>query len=93
MNQNYHTDSPWFSVSMGLLGVIVGFGVAFGMGYGPGGGSAPAAVPSPAAPSPAAPSPAPAPSPAAPTVDNADPVDPKVDHIRGNKKATFSVIE
>lgn len=79
---------------MGLIGIIVGFGVAFAMGYGPGGSPAPAAVPTPAAPAaaPSAPTPTPAPAPANPTIENADPVTDR-DHVRGNKKATFSLIE
>ena len=80
-------SNPWFGLSMGLFGLIVGYALA---GVLPGGvGSSvnlPAQVPqnNDAVPSP---------SPPAPPADNVPKVDPKVDHIRGNAKAIISIIE
>lgn len=78
--------NPWFGVSMALIGVIVGYGIALS------GGAAPAAAPArvaDAAPTAAAPT-APAP---APTADDVVPVDLERDHIRGNPDADIAVIE
>lgn len=76
--------SPWFAVSMGLIGVIVGYALGSGSGGLPAGKPQ---VPTP----PSAPS---APSvPEAPPAKDVKPVDIKVDHIRGNPNAKVSVIE
>lgn len=89
-----HTSStinPWFGVTMALLGLIVGFGVSTVMKGGIGTSAqipsqqvaqVPTAQPTPQQ----APAPKPAPGPV-------PPVDFKVDHIRGNPKATVAVIE
>lgn len=77
----------WFAVSMGLIGIIVGYGVA--TVHVPTGSTiipTPAAEPQPSAPTPAAQPPEPAAAPVAK-------VDPAVDHIRGDKNAKVSVIE
>lgn len=86
------TASPWFAVSMGLLGIIVGYTVASA--------GAPLGLPSIAtpppppavAPTPPPPAAAPAPTPTAPTAQPAA-VDAKVDHIRGKADARITLIE
>ncbi len=79
-------DTPWFAVSMGLVGVIVGYMVATTDFFGPvspqAGAPAPPPVPD-AVPPP--PSQAAAQPPAA--------VNPAKDHIRGNPQATVTLIE
>lgn len=80
--------NPWFAVSMGLLGLIVGYLVGIGGMSAPAGGPQLAAQPSPA---PAAP--APTAPPPAPSAKDVKPVDPSRDHIRGNPDAKISVIE
>ena len=82
--------NPWFTVTIGLVGIIVGYTLGTMPGaQGMIGNAAPSPtvvqVPSPAAPS--APT-----APAAP-VGNVPPVDLKKDHIRGNPKAEIAVIE
>ncbi|MDP6561810.1 MAG: thioredoxin domain-containing protein [Candidatus Peribacteraceae bacterium] len=77
-------SNQWFGVSMVLVGVIAGYGVAMS------GGGAPA----PSAPTAAvAPSPTPSAPPAAPEAKDVKPVDLKRDHIRGNRKANIALIE
>jgi protein-disulfide isomerase len=79
------TSTPWFAVSMALVGIIFGYGIATGTG-----GASPAAAPSaPTAAAPSAPS-APAPAPSAKDVV---PVDAKEDHIFGDVNAAITVIE
>ncbi|MDO8648266.1 MAG: thioredoxin domain-containing protein [Candidatus Peregrinibacteria bacterium] len=78
--------NPWFGVSLGLLGLIVGFGVArMNTSFTP-------SVVQPQQPQAVAPE---APSGIVPTAAAADviPVDTKTEHIRGNPKATVAVIE
>lgn len=86
------TSNPWFAVSMGLLGIIVGYGFASltaQPAVGPSlGDGAPTVV---QAPTPTPPSPTPLPS--APQVKNVPPVDLKSDHTRGDPKAKIAVIE
>lgn len=81
------TSHNWFGISMVLLGVIVGYGIAMSNG-----GTAGNAQPS-AQVAKNQPSPTPSQPPAAPEAGDVVPVDPKVDHIRGNPKAKISVIE
>ncbi len=83
-------NNPWFAISMVLVGLIVGFGIATVM-------KGNVQIPSqkvaqaPSAPSPSAPTPqAPTPPPAGPV----PPIDAKTDHIRGNLgTAAVAVIE
>ncbi len=77
-----NSTNPWFAVSMGLVGVIVGYMLGTGS----------AAVPAGAVPTPPSVPSAPAEE-AAPPAGDVKPVDPKVDHIRGNPDAKVSVIE
>jgi protein-disulfide isomerase len=77
-----NSSNPWFAVSMGLVGVIVGYML------GTGSAALPAGVPA----APAAPTVPSAPE-AAPPAKDVKPVDAKVDHIRGNPDAKISVIE
>ncbi len=75
----------WFAISMGLIGLIVGYGLATAVaptGATTGGQVADA----PTAPVPTAPAPT-------PTADDVNPVDVDEDHIRGDQGATISVIE
>lgn len=74
--------NPWFAVTLGLLGLMVGYSAASFQG-----GSA--GSPSPVAQAPSAPLPPPPPPPAG----DVPPVDPAVDHIRGSEKADLFVIE
>lgn len=75
--------NPWFAVTLGLLGLIVGYSAAnFQVGTG--------GFPSPIAQVPSAPLPPPPPPPPAGDVP---PVDPSLDHIRGDAKADVFVIE
>lgn len=80
---------PWFSVSMGLIGLIVGYMVGMTMGGGvvlPSGQQQVAAQPNvPSVPA--------APAPAAPAAQDVIPVDPQTDHIRGNPSAKITLIE
>lgn len=76
------STNPWFGISMVLLGVIVGYGVATGMG---GGLQLPGKAPAQVVPSaPQAPS-APAPS--------SDPADADDDAVLGDTNAKVTVIE
>ena len=77
-----NANNPWFAVSMGLVGVIVGYML----------GSGSAAIPSAAVPTPPAVPSAPD-SVEAPPAGDVKPVDAKTDHIRGNPDAKVSVIE
>lgn len=75
--------NPWFGISMALIGVMVGYGVALGTS---GGRALPANIAAPAA---VAPTPS---APAAPaTADNVRKVD-ATDHVRGKADATISII-
>jgi len=78
------SSGPWFAVSMGLIGIIVGFGVASQSGD-----SGPAKVndlPPAAADDPAPPPPPPDTSDQVPKVN-------KADHVRGNTKAKITIFE
>lgn len=78
------STNPWFAVSMGLVGLIVGYAL----------GSGGAGVPAAGAPvPPSVPSVPTAAAPEAPPAGDVKPVDPQVDHIRGNPDAKISVIE
>ena len=82
------TNNPWFGVAMALVGVIVGYGIAMGTGV----TSAPApSQPAQVAQQPTNPTPSKPPAP--PPAGDVKPVDPKIDHIRGNPKAIISIIE
>lgn len=81
------SNNNWFGVSMVLIGVIVGYGIAMSSG-----GAAPAAKPSNAV-ADAAPTPTPAPAPAQPEAKDVKPIDFDRDHIRGNADANIAVIE
>ena len=78
-------NNQWFGISMVLVGVIVGYGVAMSSdGSSPTGPSAPTAAVAP---------PAPSAPPAAPSAKDVKPVDLKRDHIRGNRDANIALIE
>lgn len=79
-------NNPWFGVSMALIGVIVGFGIATGTNS-----SLPAALEKPTVKE-ADPAPAPTPRPQ-PEAKDVKKVDKKRDHIKGDKNALISVIE
>ena len=83
------TNNPWFGVSMALVGVIVGYGVAMsnGMISAPAPAAAPAAAPTPTAAAQPTPQAAPTPS-----VDNVPEIT-DADHIRGNPNAAITIIE
>lgn len=82
-------SNPWFGISMSLIGVIVGYGIALGTNAGFGGR---AGLPANVANPPAAAAPTPS-APAEPTTaDNVKKVDAATDHIKGNADATISVI-
>lgn len=81
-------SNPWFAVSMGLIGIIVGFGLANITGNR-------ATADTIAAPSQVAQAPTPTAAAKAPTPTVAGPVpavDAKTDHIRGNPDAKISLI-
>ncbi len=87
---NSSTATPWFGVSMLLIGAIVGYGASAmtGGSVAIGGGNnndrvadAPSVPSAPSAPA------------AAPSVDNVVPVSEDDDHIRGDAGALISVIE
>lgn len=73
--------NPWFAVTLGLLGLIVGYSAASFQGGTSG-------APSPTAQIPSAPLPPPP-----PPAGDVPPVDPSTDHIRGSKNADLFVIE
>jgi len=82
-----NNSNPWFPISLGLIGIVVGYGVATM-------NSSTNAVPSAANPSPTANAPTPTPTPApTPPAGDVIPVDTETDHIRGNPSAKISVIE
>ncbi|PIR53231.1 disulfide bond formation protein DsbA [Candidatus Peregrinibacteria bacterium CG10_big_fil_rev_8_21_14_0_10_49_10] len=87
-NLTTNGSNPWFGVSMALIGVIIGYSVALGTADSQPGKPAGAAAPSPSV----AAQPT-APAPQAPSAANIVAPDPKTDHIRGNPKATVSLIE
>ena len=76
-------NNPWFGLSMALMGVIVGYGIALVLN-----GSQPSAAPTQVADRPT-------PTPSAPEQPSADNVDPVTDddNIRGDPDATISIIE
>jgi len=86
----FHMDqsgTKWFAICMGLIGIIVGYGVATGMNSGSSFGEQAAAPTGQAQPSqPSQPS-------QPPSIDNVQPVDAKNDHIRGDANAQISIIE
>jgi len=75
--------NPWFGISMALVGIIVGYGIATTQGSTLPTGNTPKQVAQ-------APTPTPPPTPEA---DDVPPVDPDVDHIRGNPTAQITIIE
>ena len=77
-------NNPWFGVSMVLIGVVFGYAVATG---------SPGLKPAQEAEKPEPVAEKPAPKPKAPEAKVVDPVDPKVDRIKGDPDATISVIE
>ena len=79
------SGNPWFAVSMGLVGLIVGYGVALGMGgnFPISTGGVPAQANNPA-PAPSAPAPTPT-TDTPPTVDD--------DPVLGSKDAKVTIIE
>ena len=81
------SSTNWFGISMVLIGVIVGYGVAMSGGSGAPTAKAPTAAVAPT------PTPTPSAPPAAPEAKDVVPVDPKEDYIRGNPKALISIIE
>ncbi len=81
--------NPWFAVALGLMGVIVGFAAGSWRSTGT---FIPGAAPKQVAQAPA-PTPLPTPQPT-PATGPLQPIDPKVNHIRGNlAKATVAVVE
>lgn len=92
MSEQTSTNAnPWFGISMALIGVLAGGVLAFAFGglriCGPGSAAQVAAVPQPTAP--VVPEQAPPPPPPA---EDVPPITDD-DHIKGNKKATISLIE
>src|SRR3989338_3134327 len=83
-------NNPWIAISVGLMGLIVGFGIGKWRG-----GSFPAAAGTPPAQVVQAPTPTPPQQPPEPTsTDNLPAIDAKTDHIRGDlSKATVAVVE
>jgi len=83
-------NNPWFAVSIGLICLIVGFGVGKwrNPGSSAGAGTPPAQVAQ-------VPNPTPPQAPPEPTsADNLPAIDPQKDHIRGDiTKATVAVVE
>ncbi len=79
---NNTTNTPWFAVSVGLIGLIVGYALATGVGnpLALGGGKAPTPTPTPVA---ADPDPVPA----------GDPADADDDFMKGDESATITLIE
>lgn len=83
------SGNMWFAISMGLFGIIVGFGVAKWQGGGLTTMLAPTVAQVPTAPTPTPPPDQP-PAPSEPV----PPIDPEKDHIRGDlSKAQVAVIE
>lgn len=83
-------NNLWFAVSIGLIGLIVGFGI--GKWRGGSFSIAAGAPPAQVAQAPVAPTPQPPPEPT--STDNLPVIDPKTDHIRGDlSKATVAVVE
>jgi protein-disulfide isomerase len=82
--QESSTSSPWFAVSMGLLGLIVGYALATGLGGGialPSAGNPPIAqggTDNPVVP---------------PTPTNLKPAAPDDDEVKGSASATVTLIE
>ncbi|MFA7681712.1 MAG: DsbA family protein [Candidatus Peribacteraceae bacterium] len=77
-------NNPWFAICMGLVGVIVGYGIAMSNG---------AMLPSLPAQAGDQPTAAPTEPTAPPPVGDVVPVDSEEDHVRGNPDATISIIE
>ena len=90
VTQSASSNNPWFVVSVGLVCLIVGYGIStmnvFSGGLSP---SQNANNPNP----PAVPPPPAAVQPPTEQVGDVPPVDGKTDHIRGNANAKISVIE
>lgn len=78
--------NPWFGLSMTLVGVIIGYGVAIATG----GGMLPAANNAPTAQAPTPSEPAPAPT---PTYDDLIPFDENEDYYKGDPNAPIVMIE
>jgi len=87
MSDTNVTSNPWFGISMALIGVIVGYGIAMGtIGTSSIGNPGAGAAANPPAPQPQQPAPA-------PTAENIVPVDSARDHIMGSASAIISLIE
>jgi len=83
MDNCIQANNKWFAISMGLVGVIVGYALATGTG---GGTADVQPSPSPTAQQPTA-------QPPTPEAGDVDPVDKTNDHILGDVNAQISVIE
>lgn len=85
-------SNPWFGLSMALVGVIAGYGIAMATGAAmPAMGGSPSQVANNPAPTPT-PTPTPAPTPAAPEAGDYVPVSDE-DYIFGDPDAQITVIE
>lgn len=86
-----HGLNPWFAVSVGLMGIIIGFSLGkwrigdFPLLVG--------SPPSQIAQVPGVPSPTPPPPPPVISFENVPPVDQKKDHIRGNPNAEVAIVQ
>ncbi len=93
MENSAHSNNPWFVVSIGLMGLMLGYGLASLQGGVSSPGDAAAAnvlaqnnnQSVPAAPT--------VPDEEVPAGEPVPPVDPETDHIRGNPDAKVSIIE
>ncbi|MBU0458455.1 DsbA family protein [Patescibacteria group bacterium] len=77
-------SSPWFAVSLGLIGIILGYGVATGTGGGPKDAKM-------ADPTPAPTEVPPAPPPPVANLDALPPIDFDIDHVSGDKDAKVTM--
>ncbi len=77
------SSNPWFGVSMALIGVVVGYGIAMATNAAPAAPAAPAVVADNGAPA----------APSAPVEATDVPPVTERDYVRGDRDATISVIE
>lgn len=84
---SWSTGTPWFAISMGLLGVIVGYGLSSTQGNFLARTNDQVPIPPSAPTAPSVPE-----EPTKPTGE-VQAVDPESDHIRGNPDADISIIE